>query len=65
MSTVFDDAKTMFWHPTHVAIGEQRSMQVERDRDILKLSDNFAIHALYGVQVLDAGVRGVMMGTAA
>lgn len=64
MSTVFDDLKTMFWHPSHVAIGEQRSMQVERDRDILKLSDNFAIHALYGVQVLDAGVRGVMMGTA-
>jgi len=65
MSNVFDDAKTLFWHPTHVAIGEQRSMQIERDRDILKLADNFAIHALYGVKVLDAGVRGVMAGTAA
>ena len=65
MSNVFEDLKTMFWHPSHVAIGEQRTMQVERDRDILKLSDNFAVHALYGMQVLDAGVRGVMVGTAA
>jgi len=65
MSNVFDDAKTLFWHPEHVVIGEQRMMKFESDRDILKLSDIYAVHALYGVQVLDGGKRGVMMGTAA
>jgi len=65
MSNVFDDVKTLFWHPEHCVIGEQRQMKFETDRDILKLSDIYAIHALYGVQVLDGGKRGVMMGTAA
>jgi len=59
------DLQTVVYHPSHVALGEQRSMRIERDRDILKLADIFAIHCLYGTKVLDGGKRGVMLGTVA
>jgi len=64
MSNVFDEFKTVIWHPEHVAFAVQREMQMEKDRDILKLADVYAVHALYGAQVLDGGLRAVVLGTA-
>ena len=63
-SNEFDALKTMFWHKSHVAMAEQRVIKTEKNRDTLKLSDIWVINNLYGTQVLDSGVRGVVRGTA-
>jgi len=62
-SNEFDEFKTMFWHKSHVAFAEQRVIKTEKNRDTLKLSDIWVVNNLYGVEVLDSGLRGVQSGT--
>jgi N4-gp56 family major capsid protein len=65
MSNVFDDAKTVTWHPTHCAVAIQQQLNFERDRSLAKIATEFLANQLYGVKVLDSGLRGVVQGTAA
>lgn len=64
MSNEFDDAKTMVWHPSHVGFALHKSPNFETDRQLDKLANLYSIHQKYGTKVLDAGVRGVLLGTA-
>lgn len=65
MSNVFDDAKTVIWHPTHVAFARQQAIGFERDRDLANVATEFLATQLFGATTLDAGKRGVVLGTAA
>jgi len=58
------DLKTLIYHPSHVGLAIQRQLKVETDRDILNLADRWAMHQLYGVKTMDAGLRGILLGTA-
>ena len=65
MSNEFDDAKTLVWHPSHAAFAMQQAPLFERDRQVSSLAWLYSISQLYGTQVMDSGVRGVLLGTAA
>lgn len=65
MSNEFDALKTIVWHPTMMAFARQIEPKFERFRDVPKLADLYSFSNLYGVKLLDSGVRGVMLGTAA
>jgi len=64
VSTEIAEFETLIYHPSHVAYASQRTMQIERDRNIKTLSDEYSVHMLYGAKVLDDGIRGVLLGTA-
>lgn len=64
MSNVFADAKTVIWHPTHVAFGMQQSLTFRRQDDLDNVATKFLASQLYGAKVLDSGKRGVLLGTA-
>ena len=63
MSNEFDDAKTMVWHPSHVAFAMQIAPKFESDRVVEHLADLYSISQLYGATTLDSGKRGVLLGT--
>lgn len=64
MSNVFDDLKTLVWHPSACAFSRQLQPKFEVDRDLPNLADVYSLSHLYGAKVLDGGVRQVMLGTA-
>lgn len=64
MSNEFDSAKTMVWHPSHVAFARQMNPKFEQDRVLDKLANLYSISNLYGAKVMDSGKRGVLLGTA-
>ena len=51
---------SMFYHRSAVAYGTQINAKFETDRNIVKLEDEFTLSQLYGVKLLDAGVRQVL-----
>lgn len=65
MSNVFDDAKTVIWHPTHCAFAMQQNLTFKRDDDLANVATLYLASQIYGTKVLDAGKRAVLMGTAA
>ena len=65
MHTSMLDAETLIWHPSHVGFGMQIAPKFERERKVEKLADLYSLSQLYGATVLDSGVRGVLLGTAA
>ena len=64
MSNVFDTAKTMVWHPSHVGFAMQKNPSFETDRQLDKLATLYSICNLYGAITMDSGKRGVLLGTA-
>jgi N4-gp56 family major capsid protein len=64
MSNVFDDAKTLVWHPTHCAFAMQQEIRFETDRDLPNVATEYLSSAIYGCKVLDSGKRGVLLGSA-
>lgn len=64
MSNVFADAKTLVWHPSHVAFARQQNITFERDRDLANVATEYLATQLFGAQTLDSGKRGVLLGTA-
>ena len=50
----------MFYHRSAVAYGTQIAAKFETDRNIAKLEDEFTLSQLFGVQLLDLGVRQVL-----
>ena len=64
MTNVADDLKTLVYHPSHCAFARQMNPKFESDRQLDKLADLYSISQLYGMKVLDSGVRGVLLGTA-
>lgn len=64
MSNVFDDLKTMVWHPSHVGFARQIEMKFEQDRQSLELATDYVMSNLYGAMSMDSGKRAVLLGTA-
>ena len=65
MTNVAADLKTLIYHPSHVALSIQKSTSFETQRDLPNVATEYLMNQIYGSKVLDAGVRGVMLGTAA
>lgn len=65
MSTGFNTAKTMVWHPGHVGFALQMAPKFETFRDVSKLANLYSLSQLYGAVTFDGGKRGVLLGTAA
>jgi len=65
MHTEADDAKTLVYHPSHVAFAMQIAPKFERDRKVEDLGDLYSLSQLYGATTLDSGKRGVLLGSAA
>lgn len=64
MSNVFEDLKTIIWHPTHCAFAMQSSLNFKSQDDLENIATKYLASQLYGAKVMDAGKRAVMLGTA-
>lgn len=64
ISNQIADAKTIVYHPTHVAFAMQQSLSFETQRDLPNVATEYLAHQVYGCKTLDSGKRGVMLGTA-
>lgn len=64
MSNVFDDARTIVWHPTHCAFGMQQNLTFKTADDLPNVAKEYLAVQLYGAKVLDLGLRGVLLGSA-
>jgi len=64
VSNVVADAKSVVYHPTHVAFALQQSLNFEKDRDLDNIATKYLASQIYGMKVLDSGNRGVVLGTA-
>jgi N4-gp56 family major capsid protein len=64
ISSQAESLKSVFYHRSHAAMAQQMSPKVEMHRDVAFLADRWSISHLYGSKVLDAGKRGVLIGTA-
>lgn len=64
MSNVFDDAKTVIWHPSHVAFAMQQNMSLKVQDDLDNVAVKYMASQIYGSKVLDSGKRAVLLGSA-
>lgn len=64
MSNVFADAKTVIWHPSHVAFAMQQSMSFKVQDDLDNVAVKYMASQIYGTKVLDSGKRAVLLGSA-
>jgi hypothetical protein len=62
--TGFADAKSIFYHPSHVAVAIQELVSYDMDKDLANLAERHSWDMIYGVKTLDSGKRGVLVGTA-
>lgn len=65
MSTVFDDLRSLFFHPSHVAFAMQQNLTFKTADDLPNVAKEYLAVQVYGVKVLDSGRRGVLLGSAA
>jgi len=59
----FDDLKSIVWHPSHVAAAIQENVSFESQNDLANLATRYSWDMIYGVKTLDAGKRGVLLGS--
>lgn len=64
MHTELAAVETLVYHKSHVAYASQIAPSFDTDKDLKNVSDEFLLHMLYGVKVLDSGKRGVLFNTA-
>jgi hypothetical protein len=62
--TGINDAKSLVWHPSHVAVAIQEMVTYDSDKDLANLAVRHSWDMIYGVKTLDSGKRGVLLGTA-
>lgn len=66
MHTELTAAEVLFYHKSHVGMAMQLAPEYKTDFDLASVSDEFLLHQLYGVKVMDSGKRGVLFnGTGA
>lgn len=51
--------EALFYHSSHVGMAMQANPSFETDRDLAAVSEEFLLNQIYGMSVLDSGVRGV------
>jgi N4-gp56 family major capsid protein len=59
MHTELAAAQTLFWHSTACGFARQLQPEYATDFQLASVSQEYLLHNLYGVKVLDAGVRQV------
>lgn len=62
--TGFATAKSLIWHPDHVAVAIQESVSFDSEKDLANLATRYSWDMIYGVKTLAGGVKGYLMGTA-
>lgn len=62
--TGFATAKSLIWHPSHVAVAIQEMVTYDSDKDLANLGMRHSWDMIYGVKTLDSGKRGYLMGSA-
>ena len=65
VSNDFESLKSILWHPSALGFAEQIAPRVQADYDLANLGMRYSIDHLFGVKLLDAGKRNVLIGTAA
>lgn len=60
-----ESLKSLMWHSSAVGYATQIGPRFQQDIDLPNLADRSSLDMLYGVKLLDLGVRNVMIGTAA
>lgn len=61
MHTELADVDSLFYHKSHVGMAMQLAPEYKTDFDLASVSDEFLLHQLYGVKVMDSGKRGVYL----
>lgn len=64
VSNVVEDAGCLFYHSSHVGWAQQLAPTFETARNLKIAGYDALLHHLYGAKVLDAGKRGVLVGSA-
>lgn len=59
MHTELAAAQALFYHSSHAGFAAQLNPEYKTDTDLKSVSDEFLLHQIYGVKVLDSGKRGV------
>jgi hypothetical protein len=59
MHTELVAAEFLAYHKSHAGYATQISPAFDTNKDLKNVSDEFLLHTLYGVKVLDSGKRGV------
>jgi len=59
MHTGLSAADTLFWHQSAVGFARQMNPEYATDFQLASVSQEYLLHNLYGVKVLDAGKRQV------
>jgi N4-gp56 family major capsid protein len=59
VSNLVSATECLMYHKSHVGFAMQQAAKFESDRNLLKLSDEYALSTIYGVETLDSGKRGV------
>lgn len=65
MSNVVTDLNVVAYHKSAVGLAFQLSPDYKTDTNLKAVAQEFLLHQLYGVKVLDSGKRQVLLGTAA
>ena len=53
------------WHPSAIGYATQIGPRFQSDSDLPNLATRYSLDMLYGVKLLDSGVRNVLIGSAA
>lgn len=64
MSSLAEDAKSMAYHMSTMAVARQLMPRVQQFNDIANLGQRWSIDHIYGFKQLDSGKRSVLLGTA-
>jgi len=64
MHTELAAAEFFAYHKSHVAFASQISPSFDTDKDLKAVADEFLLHTVYGVKVLDSGKRGILFNAA-
>lgn len=64
MHTELAANETLFYHESHAAFARQLQVEYATSFDLKSVSQEFLMHHLYGVKVLDLGKRGVFFNGA-
>jgi N4-gp56 family major capsid protein len=59
MHTELSDADTLFWHRSACGFARQVNPEFKKDMNLKGVKDEYLLHTLYGVKVLDSGKRQV------
>lgn len=61
MHTSLSDAEALYYHKSHVGFAQQLQPEYQTDFSLKSVAQEYLLHHIYGVKVLDSGKRGVFL----